>query len=204
MIDCNNRIIEEAAIMFRTYGIRAVTMDMIATNLGMSKRTIYENFRDKDELLIQVMRCMEEGRKRVVEENLNSSSNVIEALFRLLKLTNEHFRTMSPAFYIDIKKYHHTILKSGLCEIPDLSGSLKIVEKGVEEGMFRPDIDHAIVNRGMYGIFRLTGDFELFPAGEFSRQLIVTNLYVNFLRGISTPKGIKLIEKQLSEFEMNF
>jgi len=190
--------------MFRTYGIRAVTMDMIASNLGMSKRTIYENFRDKDELLVHVLKCMEEGRKKLVEEKLNSSSNVIEAIFRLLKLTNEHFRTMNPAFYVDIKKYHHTILKSGLCEIPDLSGSHKIVEKGVADGIFRSDIDFEIVNRGMYGIFRLTGDFELFPAGEFSRQSIVANLYVNFLRGISTPKGLKLIEKQISEFEINF
>ena len=56
MIDCKNRIVEEAALLFRTYGIRAVTMDMIASNLGISKRTIYENFRDKDELLVHVMK----------------------------------------------------------------------------------------------------------------------------------------------------
>jgi len=197
MVDCKNRIIEEAAIMFRTYGIRAVTMDMIASNLGMSKRTIYENFRDKEDLLINVMRCMEDHRKRLVEDTLQTSSDVIDAVFKLLKITSEHFREMSPAFFIDIKKYHHTIFKDGMGGTPDLSGSLKIVERGVADGIF-------IVNRGMFGIFRLTGDFDLFPLGEFSRQAIVSNLYVNYLRGISTSKGNELINKQLHALEINF
>ena len=58
VVDCSDRIITEAAKMFSSYGIRAVTMDLLAVNLGMSKRTIYENFRDKDELLIAVLSCM--------------------------------------------------------------------------------------------------------------------------------------------------
>lgn len=204
MNECKNRIIEEAAAMFQMYGIRAVTMDMLAANLGISKRTIYENFRDKDELLITVMKCMEEKRKEVVDIALRESKNVIEALFSLLRLTGDHFRKMSPAFYIDMKKYHHVIAESGICTIPDLSGSLRIVEKGISEGSFIPDLNPEIVNRGMYGIFRLTGDFELFPSADFTRQAIVRNLYINYLRGISTPKGNRLINKYLLEFNIEF
>lgn len=203
MIDCKNRIVEEAALLFRTYGIRAVTMDMIASNLGISKRTIYENFRDKDELLVHVMKCMEEKQKELVEHYLDVSDNVIEALFTLLKLSSDHFRSMSAAFFIDIKKYHHTLLQKGVCGLPDLSGSMKIVEKGVDTGIFRSDIDREIVNRGMYGIFRLTGDFELFPSGDFSRQAIVKHLYINYLRGISTAEGIRLINEMEPGLEIN-
>lgn len=204
MNDCKNRIVEEAAVMFRNYGIRAVTMDMLASNLGISKRTIYENFTDKDELLVTVLRCMEEKRKEVVISALKESKNVIEAIFKLLHLTGDHFRNMSPAFYTDMKKYHHVLGKSGICSIPDLSGSRAIVDQGIVEGTFRDDIDAEIVNRGMFGVFRLTGDFELFPSGEFLRQDIVTNLYINLLRGLCTTKGRKLLEKHAEGFTLQF
>jgi AcrR family transcriptional regulator len=59
-MDYRQTIVEEAAVMFRTYGIRAVTMDMLASHLGISKRTIYEVFRDKDELLQGVLKWMRE------------------------------------------------------------------------------------------------------------------------------------------------
>ncbi|MBE0674658.1 MAG: TetR/AcrR family transcriptional regulator [Bacteroidales bacterium] len=204
MNDCKNRIIEEAASMFRTYGIRAVTMDMLSSNLGISKRTLYENFRDKDELLITVLKCMEEKRKEVVESTLSGSENVIEAIFKLLRFSGDHFRNMSPAFYTDLRKYHHVIHESGICTIPDLTSSLRIVEQGISEGSFRNDLDAEIINRGMYGIFRFTGDMELFPASEFSRQAIVRNLYINFLRGICTEKGVALLDTYHNEADLTF
>ncbi len=58
MMDYRQKITEEAALMFRTYGIRAVTMDMLANQMGISKRTIYEVFHDKDELLQGVLKLM--------------------------------------------------------------------------------------------------------------------------------------------------
>ena len=67
-MDYRQRIIEEAAVMFRTYGIRAVTMDMLATQLGISKRTIYEVFRDKDELLHGCLKWMTEKQTEVMNK----------------------------------------------------------------------------------------------------------------------------------------
>lgn len=204
MNDCKNRIIDQAALMFQSYGIRAVTMDMLASSLGISKRTIYENFRDKDELLVTVMRCMEEKRKDLVEATLKESGNSIEAIFRLLRVTGDHFRRMNPVFYSDLKKYQHIFEERGVCSMPDLSGSLKIIEQGIAEGSFTGDLNPELVNRVMYGIFRLTGDFDLFPASDFSREAIVRNIYINYLKGICTPKGIRLIEKYLSGFDISF
>lgn len=203
MNDCKNRIIEQAAAMFQSYGIRAVTMDMLASSLGISKRTIYETFRDKDDLLITVLKCMEEKRKELIEATLASSENVIEAIFRLLRITGDHFSRMNPVFYTDMKKYQHVLVDSGVCTMPDLSGSLKIVEQGIAEGSFLSDINPELINRGMYGVFRLTGDFELFPAADFSRQAIVKDIYISFLRGICTAKGARLIEKYLTESANN-
>ncbi len=95
--DYDARIVSGAAELFRTYGIRAVTMDAIATHLGMSKRTIYERFRDKDELLFAVMNEMIRKQKEMLENILNSSSNVMEAIFTMLRISREHMAAMNPA-----------------------------------------------------------------------------------------------------------
>jgi AcrR family transcriptional regulator len=70
MMDNRQRIIEEASLMFRTYGIRAVTMDMLANQMGMSKRTIYEIFSDKDELLNGVLQWMAEKQRGLIEKSI--------------------------------------------------------------------------------------------------------------------------------------
>jgi AcrR family transcriptional regulator len=109
-MDYKNRIIEEAATLFRTYGIKTVTMDLLASNLGISKRTIYEVFGDKDELLIGVVQWMYEKQKEMMANILDESENVIVANFRMIDVMRDHFQNMSPSFLLDIKKYHHAVL----------------------------------------------------------------------------------------------
>ena len=85
-MDYRQRIIEEASEMFRTYGIRAVTMDMLANQMGISKRTIYEVFRDKDELLQGVLRWMAIRQREAMTKIFSETDNVIEAIYRLLDI----------------------------------------------------------------------------------------------------------------------
>ena len=80
-MDYRQKIIEAAALMFRTYGIRAVTMDMLANELGIKKRTIYATFRDKDELLAGVLKWMAVKQKEAVEKVFGESETVIAATF---------------------------------------------------------------------------------------------------------------------------
>ena len=109
-MDYRQRIIEEAATMFRTYGIRAVTMDMLAGRLGMSKRTIYEVFSDKDELLNGVLKWMSQKQHELMGRIFNESDNVIEAIFKMLDLMSDHFQKMAPAFQMDMKRFHRNLL----------------------------------------------------------------------------------------------
>src|SRR5512138_271340 len=111
-MDTKNRIIEEAANMFRTYGIRAVTMDMLAAEMGISKRTIYEIFRDKDELLQGVMRWMAYKQVELTNKYLQNSENVIEAIFGIMDNMMDHIKKMSPAFRLDMRKYHHDLIRT--------------------------------------------------------------------------------------------
>ena len=201
-MDSRDRIIQGAAELFRTYGIKAVTMDSIATQLGMSKRTIYEVFSDKDELLIGVLTWMVEKQKDLVKKVLDESENAIAAIFKLLEINSDHFQQISPAFFSDLKKYHNEVLvnKSNKYEMPDYSNNLEVIERGIKEKLFRREINADLVNWCLFTLFRSTMDTNLYPYEKFSRRDVIRNVVINFLRGISTSEGIYLINKHEIEF----
>ena len=195
MMDYRQKIIEEGAIMFRTYGIRAVTMDMLATNLGISKRTIYEVFSDKDELLKGVFKWMIEKQNELMTKIFSESENVIEAIFKMLDLMTSHFQRMSPAFQMDMKRYHKALMNNQeeLHDLPYYSNNSEVLIRGIKEGVFRSDIDIEIANKCMLEVARLSNDKDVFPPDDFMNKDVIRNFFINYLRGISTQKGLDLI-----------
>ncbi|HLN55254.1 MAG TPA: TetR/AcrR family transcriptional regulator [Bacteroidales bacterium] len=187
-----DRIIEEAAQMFRTYGIRAVTMDMLAAQMGISKRTIYEVFRDKDELLKGVMMWMSSMKSQLIDRCLESSSNVIEATFMIMDIMMEHYKKMSPAFKLDMKKHHNDMIKfnADIDSLPQ-SDSKQILIEGVKQGVFRSDLDIDLTDRCLRGMTKMN---EKEIPEDFDNEDMIRNFFVNYLRGISTQKGLELID----------
>jgi AcrR family transcriptional regulator len=194
-MDYRQRIIEEAAGMFRTYGIRAVTMDMLATQMGISKRTIYEVFSDKDELLTGVLKWMTVRQREIMEKTLEESDNVIEAIFKILNIMMDHFENMSPAFQMDMKRLHHKVMSKleGINDLPFVRNNAIIIERGISEGVFRKDLDVEIINKCMLEVAKMSNDREIFPPDDFPNKDVIRNVYINYLRGISTQKGLDLI-----------
>jgi len=195
MMDYRQRITEEAAIMFRTYGIRAVTMDMLASQMGISKRTIYEVFKDKDELLRGVLKWMTRKQAEVMKKIFSESENVVEAIFKMLDMMNNHFRNMSPAFQMDIKRYHNEIREKirEANDMPYYGNNAEIIRRGIKEGVFREDIDIEITNKCLFEVARMSNDKSLFPPDDFMNKDVIRTFYINYLRGISTQKGLELI-----------
>ena len=193
-MDYKQKIIEEASAMFRTYGIRAVTMDMLASSMGISKRTIYEV--DKDELLKGVLRWMSQKQKEVMRMILDESDNVIEAVYKMFDLMMDHLQKMAPAFQLDMKKLQKKILENPdeYHDLPYYSNNMEILRRGIEEGVFREDLDIDITNKCMLEVAKMSNDQDVFPPEDFLKKDVIRNFYVNYLRGISTPKGLELID----------
>lgn len=202
-MDNRQRIIEEAAIMFRTYGIRAVTMDMLANQMAISKRTIYEVFRDKDELLKGVLRWMTEMDKELRNRVLNESENVIQAVFKLLEIMTNHLRNMSPAFKLDMKRYHNDLIRKlkETGEIPYYNDNREIIKRGIAEGLFRENIDIEITDKCLQEVLRMTNDNDILTEENFIDEKVIRDFYVNYMRGISTQKGLELINQYEGQFE---
>jgi len=201
-MDIRDRIIEEASESFKKYGIRSVTMDTLANQLGMSKRTIYEIFSDKDELLMAVLTRIAQQQRDLVKRVLDESENSIHAIFRMLEMNRDNFQAMSPAFQADLKKYHHDVLmkKSDDREMPDYRNHQEVIENGIKEKLFRKDINPDLVNRCLYNLGRSIIDHELYPYELFTRYEVIQNIFINYLRGIATPKGLDLINQLAAKF----
>lgn len=194
-MDVRERIIVESGQLFGKFGIRTMTMDALAEEMGISKRTIYERFKDKDTLLLEVIthykNLTQEESLRLIEQ----SDNAIEALFRIIKMTVSQMQRMSPAFFHDFKKYHQKVFRqfSQPGEIRDFSMTQKLLETGIEQKVFRDDINIEIVNHAIHALFDLFGHSSDMIEAGLNRRDMFDHILIPYFRGISTKKGRKLL-----------
>ena len=195
-MDAKEKIKNGALKMFTTFGIRNITMDMIADELGISKRTIYENFKDKDELVKCCIELAITEHKRIKEEIQSKSSNIIELMILILKNGISIMKSVNPLFFHDLKKHYSTISQQTVeyndkKNIDQLAEYLKI---GIKEKLFRSNINVEIVAILFFEQLRILNEKNAFPEDKFSKVEVFENIVINFLRGISTEQGLSMID----------
>jgi len=198
-MELKERITEEAISQFMKYGIRHITMDDIANNLAISKRTLYEVFKDKNELIETCMNELTVKQEKRHRELQSSSANVIELMIATMQNMIKALNAINPVFFSDLKKYYPKIwnLKNRDQKTRSLNQIHTQLRKGVNEGLFRNDFDIQLVAKLFYEQMNLIGDDQVFPKEEYNYAELFRNLVINFVRGISTRKGIDLIDQIL-------
>jgi len=195
-MEIKNRIITEARQLFVNYGIRSITMDMIAEHLGISKRTIYENFKDKNELLKSCINAAMADQRKMNEEIIKSSSNIIDAIFIFIKNSINTLKRINPAFFYDIQKYYPAIWSRTIQKNDERNFNriVSLLNQGISEGLFRENINVEIIARLILEQFKLLSNQEIFPENKYSMVDIFENIVINFVRGIVTVNGLELID----------
>ncbi len=199
--DLKKRVIEQSLKLFLKYGVKSITMNDIAKECGISKRTLYENFNDKDELLSLVLKTMNaytRKERRSLEEN---SSDVLDYFMKSVKHFGEKTNQINPNFYRELNKFYPNIAKeqADYAENTVIPEMIHLVQRGIAEGVFRYDINTNLV------VQLLMGQFEYISVSDFAEKVklpmseIFQTTIVQFVRSIATEKGLKTIE----EFEAN-
>lgn len=198
-------IIKTAHEMFIEHGIKDVKMDDIAAKLSISKRTIYELFNDKEQLLHEVLKLQDERMYKNAKEIVRNSSHVLEII---LKLYNLHFKLLKKVnnkFFSELNKYPEIFKEKQEKEKKNTKKFQAWMEMGRQQGLFREDADFNIftfiLKRDLTTIIEVKmqkGHTELsdYTPDELGRKLILF-----YLRGISTPKGQQIIEEYLKRNE---
>lgn len=199
--ELKERIITTATEAFTSNGIKCITMDDIATKLGISKRTLYEVFADKESLLKECILKVQTDRDRYLQEIYEQSHNVLEVILAVFQKSIEVFHQTNKRFFEDIKKYPKIYEMMKDRRDSDSEKTMSFFLSGVEQGIFRADINFAIVNllvREQFDVLMNTDVCNEYPFIEVYESIMFT-----YIRGISTEKGAQVLEEFIQEYRIN-
>ncbi len=200
-----NDIIVRSWELFRKYGIKSISMDDIAREMGISKKTLYHVVKDKNELVGGVVGVLKElisGFWAVFHDDSLTSLEQHCKQKSAIKNLHKHF---NPTFAYDLQKYypelHRDLIEYRKRVITD--AHIANIEKGKKEGLFRDDVKADIIARLLvaHHIFTFDPVNEIFTIGEVMDFNIVEQVYMYHLRGLSTPKGLEEINKLFTNEE---
>jgi AcrR family transcriptional regulator len=196
-MEVQERIRLKADELFRRYGIRSVTMDDIAAQLGMSKKTIYQYYADKDQLVDAVAVDEINYSQECCLKDAATSANAIEEIFRVMEFVEVMFRNMNPSMLHDLEKYHPLGYRKFLEHKNKFLYDMikKNIERGIQEELYRPEIDIEIMVRYRLETLMLGFNTSLFPPAKFNLVKLQQEILEHFLYGLATLKGYKLILK---------
>jgi len=196
-MEVQDRIKQKADELFRRYGIRSVTMDEIASQLGISKKTIYQYYTDKDQLVDAV--AIEEIKfsQESCTKDMAMSANAIEEIFRVMEFVEVMFRNMNPSMLFDLEKYHPSGYKKFLEHKNRFLFDMikRNLERGINEELYRPEINVEIMTRYRLESMMIALNTELFSPSKFNLVTLHQEIIEHFLYGLATLKGYKLILK---------
>jgi AcrR family transcriptional regulator len=196
-MEARERILRKAYELFNRFGIRRVTMDEIALKTGMSKKTIYQSFANKDELVDAVL---EEHLKKncfQCECNKTGADNAVHEIFLNIDMVQELMVEMNPAVFYDLEKFHPAAFLK-LNEHRNRYLYQKVTDNlnwGIREGLFREDIDVDVITKLRLQIMFLPFNLEIFPYGKYNLAEVEIQTLEHYLYGIATIKAHKLIDK---------
>lgn len=191
------KILKGAEQLFFKYGIKNVTMDDIAKHLSVSKKTIYQYFKDKDTMIHNLVELTLKEDKCIIQKSQSESTNVVHEAFNLMENMREFFSKINPILFYELNKYYPETWKLFLNFKNDFV--LKSVEnsliKGQKEGYIRLDINLKLLSRLRVELIELAMNGKRMPHNQYGIIEIHTAFTEHFLYGVCTLKGHRLINK---------
>jgi len=191
------RIITGAEELFLKGGIKSVTMDDIARHLGVSKKTLYLHFQDKNDLVIGLVKKKLKEDEDQMADIISRSGNVIEEMINMMKCSEEIFSRINPIVIHDMQKYHPQAWK----EFQNFKADVlvrtmeELLTKGIDQGYIRPDIDVKVMSIMRVHQLELGFNPSVFPIAEFNTWGVQQQFQEHFNYGVCTLKGFKLLDQ---------
>ncbi len=196
-MDIRTTILHRCKELFFARGIRSVTMNDIARNLGMSKKTIYQYFKDKAELVHQVTMNHIEGHHLEMEQFTAKASNAIEELFFLSQYIRNNVLSINPIILYDLQTYYAKAWGNYVAfkDKYMFAYFYQLLERGKNEGHFRAQINSKILAKLRIEQIQLCLNPNVFPGHEYEFAEVKMQLLEHYICGIITSKGSELFNE---------
>lgn len=193
----DKKILRGAQELVFRYGIKSITMDDFAKHLGISKKTIYQHFTDKDDLIIKMVEFSLQYNEQELSCIVEKSSDPIEEIMSTMKMMAHTFAKMNPTVFHDMMKYYPAAYKKFRDFKTDCI--LKMIEQNLKHGqelnLYRMDIDIKILARLRLEEIDMAINLDAFPPDLYSLADVHVQLLDHFLHGVCTLKGHRLLNK---------
>ena len=193
------QILEKTFELVMKYGIKSVSLDDISRGIGISKKTIYQYFENKKDLVGNVVKNFIEEDEKVITSIVENADTAIEGIHKIAKHVLQMLRKMSPSMIFDTKKYFPEIwdsLEKGHFNFIRQTIAANIL-RGQEEGLYIKEIDHDIISRLYISLTFALADEKLFPLTQYTRSDLFTNLINYHLRSLLTDRGREIYKSHI-------
>ncbi len=187
-------------MLFLGYGVKSVTMDELAREAGVSKKTIYQTFKDKDELVFETFTQALSNDACHLETLENDTDGVIEQLIAISRFIRERFSNMHPMLLNEIKRYYPKcyVEFENFKKEYAWKSIVDLLDKGKELGYFRPEINSEIIAQLRIEEFSMMFDPTRFNPSKFNIVESQLQIFEHFVYGVLTDKGKKIYEEKIS------
>jgi TetR/AcrR family transcriptional regulator, cholesterol catabolism regulator len=202
VMEPKERIRKKANDLVMQYGIRSVSMDDIAAALGMSKKTIYQFYADKDELVDAVV----DDELRQTEVDCvyckTNAGNAVEEMVMTMEQIHDQFQNMNPMVLYDLQKFHPTSFEKFLKHKNEFLFKIikQNIERGVREELYRPEINVDVISKFRLEAMLIPFNIAVYPPGKYSLAAVTQETMEHFLYGLASLKGYKMILKYKKDF----
>lgn len=191
--ELRSKIQKVAMREFLAHGIKSVKMDDIANCLGISKRTLYEIYANKEDLLFECVRMHEEENDKLMAEYVSDKNHsVIDIIIEFYKRQIKRTTDATPEFFAELHKYSKVVVFIENRQREHEKSSVAFFKRGVDDGFFRPDIDYSIVMKMVMASMEYIMKEKMYR--EYDLKHILYNVTFLFIRGLCTAEGIKRID----------
>lgn len=193
-------IIQRSIPIFTRFGIKSVTMDDVARELGISKKTLYKYFKDKNDLIVKGVQMKIDADEELCGSVECQSGNAIDELFAISEFVVQNLSNINPSVIFELKKYHpeaFEILNKHKWEFV-LKTIRKNINRGIEEGIYRDNMDPEIIARLYVGSTDLIMEGSIFPWPEFKVDKVYLEILRFQVRGLANKKGIEYLTNKLN------
>ena len=202
-INTKQRIQQAAHDLVMQYSIRSVSMDDIANNLGMSKKTIYQYFKDKDELVEAVVDNVIDTNQCTCNDDRDKADNAVHEIFLVMEMMVEMFKAMNPSILYDMQKYHPAAFGKFQQHRNQYLYNVctQNLQRGIKEELYRPEIAVDILARYRVETMFIPFNPEFQKSLKYNLLEIEEEIIIHFLFGLVTLKGYKLVLKYMEQRE---
>jgi len=195
--DQHLRIKQHAHDLFMQFGLKSVSMDDIANKLGISKKTIYQYYTDKDQLVNDVVNTIIKQNQETCNIDRSRASDAVHEIFLAMDMMLEMFRSMNPFVLHDMQKYYPTAFQIFLNHKNDyLYGVIKEnIERGIKEELYRNDINVEVMARFRVESIVIPFHTDFHTKVKSPLAEIGEEIALHFLFGVASQKGYKQIIK---------